>query len=60
MPLKAEAAPGRIAILSQSGGVGAMMLNFLAMEHLGFSKFASIGNKLNVNEVDLLEYLIGD
>ncbi|HBZ57027.1 MAG TPA: hypothetical protein DEO88_16610 [Syntrophobacteraceae bacterium] len=60
MPLKAEAPPGRIAIISQSGGVGAMMLNFLAMEHLGFSKFASIGNKLNVNEADLLEYLIGD
>ena len=60
MPLKAEAPPGRIGIISQSGGVGAMMLNFLAMEHMGFSKFASIGNKLNVNEVDLLEYFIGD
>jgi acetate---CoA ligase (ADP-forming) len=60
MPLKADASPGRVAIISQSGGVGAMMLNFLASEHVGFSKFASIGNKLNVNEVDLLEYLIRD
>ncbi len=60
MPLNAKAPPGGIAIVSQSGGVGAMMLNFLATEHMGFSKFASVGNKLNVNEVDLLEYLIGD
>jgi acyl-CoA synthetase (NDP forming) len=60
MPLKADASPGRVAVISQSGGVGAMMLNFLAAEHVGFSKFASIGNKLNVNEVDLLEYLVRD
>jgi acetate---CoA ligase (ADP-forming) len=60
MPFKAEARLGRIAVIAQSGGVGAMMINMLAAENLGFSKFASIGNKLDVNEVDLLEYLIGD
>ncbi len=60
MPFKAESPPGRVSIVAQSGGVGAMMVNFLAMENLGFSKFASIGNKLDVNEVDFLEYLIRD
>lgn len=60
MPFRAEAPPGRVSIVAQSGGVGAMMVNFLAMENLGFSKFASIGNKLSVNESDFLEYLIGD
>jgi len=60
MPFKAEAPLGRVAVVSQSGGVGAMMINSLATENLGFSKFASIGNKLDVNEIDLLEYLIRD
>jgi len=60
MPFKAEAPPGRTSILSQSGGVGATMINSLAAENLGFAKFASIGNKLNVNEADLVEYLIQD
>ena len=57
MPMKAEGRPGEVAVLAQSGGVGAMMLNLLAADHLGFSKFASIGNKLNVNENHLIEYL---
>lgn len=60
MPFKAEAPRGRISILSQSGGVGATMINSLAAENVGFAKFASIGNKLNVNEADLIEYLVQD
>ena len=60
MPLKAEARLGQVAVIAQSGGVGLMMLNTLAALNLGFSKFASIGNKLDVKETDLLEYLIQD
>jgi acetyltransferase len=37
-----------------------MMFNALTAEQIGFSKFASIGNKLDVNEADLLEYLLED
>lgn len=51
---------GAISIISQSGGVGIQYLNVLASEGLGLSKFASIGNKLDVDECDLLEYLIDD
>jgi acyl-CoA synthetase (NDP forming) len=51
---------GNISIISQSGGVGLDYLNILASEGLGLAKFASIGNKLNVDECDLLEYLIED
>lgn len=51
---------GRVSILSQSGGVGLSYLNVLASENLGVSKFVSIGNKLDINECDLLEYLNGD
>jgi len=60
MPFKAETGEGRVAIVSQSGGVGGLMINALSAEHLGFGKFASIGNKLNVDETDLLEYLLQD
>jgi len=58
--LKNVFSPGYISIISQSGGVGLDYLNVLASEGLGLSKFASIGNKLNVDECDLLEYLIED
>jgi acetyltransferase len=51
---------GKISIISQSGGEGLDYLNVLASEGLGLSKFASIGNKLNVDECDLLEYLVED
>lgn len=60
MPFKAEAPPGRVGIISQSGGVGGAMINSLAAENIGFSKFASVGNKLDVNESDLLEYMASD
>ncbi len=58
--LKDMFARGRVSIISQSGGVGLSYLNVLASENLGWSKFASIGNKLDVDECDLLEYLIDD
>jgi acetyltransferase len=60
MPFRMEAPLGRVAVVSQSGGVGGTMINLLATENLGFSKFASVGNKLNVNENDLLAYLCQD
>lgn len=51
---------GSISIISQSGGVGITYLNLLASENLGIAKFASVGNKLDVDENDLLEYLLQD
>ncbi len=60
MPFENEYPLGRVAILAQSGGIGACLLNALAFENIGFSKFVSMGNKLNVNENDLLGYLRND
>ena len=37
---------GRISIISQSGGIAMMIMNYLKDENLGMSKFAIIGNKL--------------
>ncbi len=47
---------GEMSIISQSGGVALTMLNYLFDEKIGLAKFASIGNKLDLDEVDFLEY----
>ncbi len=47
---------GGMSIISQSGGVALTMLNYLMDEQIGLAKFASIGNKLDLDEVDFLEY----
>ena len=51
-----KAPKGNMSIISQSGGVALTMLNYLQDEKLGLAKFASIGNKLDLDEVDFLEY----
>ena len=51
---------GGISVLSQSGGVMLGLLNTLSSEGLGVAKVVSMGNKLDVDENDLLEYLIED
>ncbi len=51
---------GGVGIIAQSGGVALTFLNMFHGEQLGFSKFAAIGNKLNVDENDLLEYFVQD
>jgi acetate---CoA ligase (ADP-forming) len=48
---------GGLSIISQSGGVGIMLWNFMTDQNVGMAKFASIGNKLDLDEVDFLEYL---
>lgn len=60
MPLRADLKLGPVSILAQSGGVGLSYLNFLADESIGVNKFVSLGNKLDVDENDLLSYLIHD
>jgi acetyltransferase len=51
---------GKIAFISQSGAVGVAALEHAAAEKIGFSKFASIGNKADINENHLLEALGDD
>ncbi|HEY4524417.1 MAG TPA: acetate--CoA ligase family protein [Candidatus Paceibacterota bacterium] len=51
---------GEIAFLSQSGALGAALLD-LALEHnLGFSKFISLGNEAQLSEIEFLAYLAKD
>jgi acetyltransferase len=51
---------GDVSLVSQSGGVGISVLNLMANEGLGLSKFVSAGNMLNIGAAELLEYLVED
>ena len=45
---------GPMAFMSQSGALGAAILDWAQAGRLGLSKFVSLGNKADVNEIDLL------
>lgn len=47
---------GRIAISSQSGGLGLAILRLANQRHIGLSHFVSMGNKADVTGNDLLHY----
>lgn len=52
---------GPIAFMSQSGALGTAVLDMsFAGKHIGFSKFVSLGNKGDVNEIDLIDYFEDD
>ncbi len=51
---------GHISFISQSGALCTAVLDFAADRDFGFSKFISIGNKADVDELDLLRYLHED
>ncbi|HVO66959.1 MAG TPA: acetate--CoA ligase family protein [Syntrophales bacterium] len=52
--------PGNISFISQSGALCTAVLDFAADRDIGFSKFISIGNKADVDELDLLQYFHED
>ncbi|MDI6690591.1 MAG: CoA-binding protein [Candidatus Bathyarchaeota archaeon] len=47
---------GNIAVISQSGGVGACILDWACYYNVGISKFAFMGDKIDVDDVELLQY----
>ena len=51
---------GPIAIVTQSGAFGVSALDYLAGKQLGVSKFVSFGNKCDVDESEMLCYLLHD
>ena len=51
---------GGVSFVTQSGAVGSTILDLIAKEGFGLSKFISYGNAAYVDEVDLLEYLLHD
>ncbi len=51
---------GSIAFVSQSGALCTAVLDYAQGLSMGFSKFLSIGNKADINELKLIKYLLVD
>ena len=52
--------PGNVAFVSQSGALCTAVLDYAKDLGIGFSKFMSIGNKADINELKLLKYFSED
>lgn len=52
--------PGDIALVSQSGALGGMLIYATRAKRIGMSKFASIGNAADVSFVEVLDYFSED
>jgi acyl-CoA synthetase (NDP forming) len=51
---------GNISVISQSGGVGACLLDWAYCYRIGISKFVFMGDKIDIDDVDLLNYFNED
>jgi acyl-CoA synthetase (NDP forming) len=51
---------GEVAVITQSGAVGGVVLAWAKQFGLGISKFVSYGNGADLNEIELLRYLADD
>ncbi len=51
---------GHIAVISQSGAMLTAILDWAETQDMGFSNFVSMGNKVDVDETDLIEELAND
>jgi acetate---CoA ligase (ADP-forming) len=50
--------PGHVGVITQSGAIGIGMMGKTVTENIGISAIISVGNKSDVDESDLLEYLV--
>jgi len=53
-------AVGNIGFFSQSGALGTAILDWALGQNVGFSKFVSLGNKLDIDESDILREMGND
>ncbi|TFF90089.1 MAG: acetyl-CoA synthetase [Promethearchaeota archaeon] len=51
---------GSISIIAQSGVLGNVFIDWGNAQFIGFSKSITLGNKIDIDEVDILEYLNKD
>jgi len=49
---------GNVAIITQSGALGVAMIGKTAVQNIGLSSIISVGNKSDIDEADLVEYLV--
>jgi acetate---CoA ligase (ADP-forming) len=50
--------PGNVAVITQSGAIGIGMMGKTVTQNIGLSAIISVGNKSDIDESDLLEYLV--
>ncbi len=55
-----EIEKGSIALLSQSGALGIAMIGKTAQQYLGLSAIVSIGNKADIDDIDLVDHFRED
>ena len=55
-----KVAGGEIALISQSGALGIAMIGKTAMQYLGLSAIVSVGNKSDIDDMDLIDYFSDD
>lgn len=61
VPLTAEIKAGSVAFIAQTGMfAGVMLHHIITAEHFGISKVAGVGNKSDIDETDILDYLYED
>jgi acetyl coenzyme A synthetase (ADP forming)-like protein len=53
-------ARGHIGFISQSGAVCGAVVDHVRNKGIGFSHFVSMGNEADINETDLIQYLVED
>ncbi len=59
--LKPQVIAGGVSMIVQSGMLsGGFLMDMMMADRMGFAKVCSIGNKMDVNECDLLAYLLND
>ena len=51
---------GPMSIISQSGTVGAAFAGWAEDDNIGLTSFVSLGNKSDINEIDLMQYFSQD
>ncbi len=51
---------GNISVISQSGGVGAALLDWATTYRIGIGKFTFMGDKVDIDDINVLEYLAND
>jgi len=56
----AQALPGQLALISQSGAICASILDWAIDKNIGFSAIFSLGNAIDIGFGDILDYLAQD
>ena len=51
---------GRVSVVSQSGGTGSAIITTMVDNNVGLSKFVSIGNRVNLDFAEIVDYLGDD